>query len=176
MTETSTIPQELSLTINGSKLAVAQRPDLSVFEPALRSVALSDSPIMVRALPEDHDFFLERLHGLSRRSKMPVRRCRDAADTQILLDAATRGEDEEATLGTWALFDVHLWTEDHQDKLGSLLEHLDLARLHGRLRHDRIPRVVMFAELGNRAKVLNRLDRRLSYFTLTVAPQESKEK
>lgn len=176
MNETTTAPQELALTINGSKLAVAYRPDLEPFEPALRSVALSDSPVMVRSLPEDHDFFLERLHGLSRRASMPVHRCPDPKDTDTLLKGAGKMDSEEATLGTWALYDLHLWSEEQQDKLGALLEHLDLARLHGRLRHERIPRVVMFAELGNRTKVLSRLDRRLSYFTLTATPQEPTEK
>lgn len=176
MMQTTSQTDELALTINGSKLAVGARPDLTALEPALRSVALSDSPIVVRALPDDHEHFLVRLHALSRRSDLPVHRCGTVTDAQRLFEGVSRDIEETDTLGTWALYDVPTWDRSAQEKLSSLLEHLDLARLHGRLRHERIPRVVMLADLGSSEKVLTTLDRRISYFTMIAAPHEQTEK
>ncbi|MEO1232200.1 MAG: hypothetical protein AAFZ18_25205 [Myxococcota bacterium] len=176
MTQTQIHSEELTLTINGSKLAVGERPELAALEPALRSIALSDSPIVVRSLPDDHEHFLARLHALSRRSDLPVHRCSSAREAQRLFAGVARDIEETDTLGTWALYDVHAWERGAQEKLSSLLEHLDLARLHGRLRHERIPRVVMLADLGSKEKVLPALDRRISYFTMIAAPHEQTEK
>lgn len=167
----------LSLTINGSKLAVGLRPDLSELEPALRSVALSDSPIVVRAPREDHPHLLRRLHALGRRARLPVHECRCAEEAEPLLAGlSTKPETSPSALGTWALFEVESWPEDRQRALGDLLEALDLGRLHGRLRHERIPRVVMFSTHERPPRVLPSLDLRISYFTLVAVPTNPQEK
>lgn len=177
MFEASTNSSQLmSLAINGSELAVANLPDLSELEPALRSVALSDSPVVIRAPESVQNHLLEKLHQLGRRAALPLRICRSLEDADKLLNALSpRGDTHPATLGTWALFEVDTWPEDKQDKLGELLEELDLGRLHGRLRHERIPRVMAFTSLAKENRFRSALEKRISYFTIIAKPIERKE-
>jgi hypothetical protein len=167
----------LSLTVNGSKLAVGARPGLGELEPALRSVALSDSPVFVRAPEADFEHLLARLHQLGRRAQLPIFRVERPEDIDPLfeiLSSPRHGGD--TVLGTWALFAVSSWPEEKQEKLGELLETLDLARLHGRLRHERIPRVVVFSALEAPERLRPDLDQRVSYFTLVAEHHQPKEK
>lgn len=176
MTQDTTSSTCLALTLNGSRLAVGTRPDLAELDTALRSVALSDSPVLIRAPAEDYEHILNRLHALSRRSELPLHRCSAPNDAELLFEGIrSRGESREDAEGTWALFEVDDWPDERQEMLGKVLEQLDLGRLHGRLRHERIPRVMMFTDVGRTIRVLPSLDRRISYFTLTAEPTAPKE-
>lgn len=172
-----TTSQSLTLTINGSKLAVGTRPELSELEAALRGVALSDSPVVIRAPDDDQEHFLNRIHGLGRRRELPMHLCRDPQDARPLLDSVSEGADTTPEcLGTWALWGIDAWAQEEQQRLGDVLEALDLGRLHGRLRHERIPRVVMLSQPEGGSRLLPALARRISYFTLLAEPNEPSEK
>lgn len=176
MTEVLTTPTSVVLTINGSRLAVGTRPELTEFEAALRGVALSDSPVVIQALEEDQVHLVSRLHDLGRRCGMPLRECREVADLEPLFEGVTGGaETSDGCLGTWALYGVHRWSEEDQDRLGEILEVLDLGRLHGRLRHERIPRIIMLSSPEQASQLRSRLARRISYFTLTAKSGELQE-
>lgn len=167
----------LRLTINGSKLAVGTRPGLDEFEAALRGVALSDSPVVVHAGEDVQEHLLGRLHSLGRRNGMPLHECRDVNAVEPLFDGVSGGaETSDGCLGTWALYGVETWTEKDQDRLGEILEVLDLGRLHGRLRHERIPRIVMLSSSERGRRLRTGLARRISYFTLIAEPHEPEEK
>lgn len=162
----------LLLTINGSKLAVGTRPGLAELEAALRGVALSDSPVIVKAPAEDQPHLLQRLHELGRRKGLPIHECRESDQINLLLQGVNSGADTTTDcLGTWALYGVESWDEDMQERLGKVLEALDLGRLHGRLRHEKIPRVVLMTQNGRSRRLVPLLSRRISYFTLTAEPQ-----
>ncbi|MBX2811651.1 MAG: hypothetical protein KTR25_07570 [Myxococcales bacterium] len=165
--------QSFSLIINGSELATGQLPQLLELEPALRSIALSDSPVIIRSPDSVQEHILDRLHCLSRRATLPVRKCNSINDADQLLDALSpRGDTHPSTLGTWAIFNIDQWPKDAQNRLSELLEALDLGRLHGRLRHERIPRVMAFCAIPSTTNLTSALERRLSYFTLTAKPTE----
>lgn len=166
----------LALTVNGSRLAVGERPTLEALDPALRSVALSDSPVFVRAMEADFDHLLTRLHRLGRRSELPVFKVDAPEDIEPLFGILAAPEDAGPdVLGTWALFYVADWSEEHQEKLGELLETLDLARLHGRLKHERIPRVIVFSRNDQPGRLSPALGQRVSYFTLVAEQTQPKE-
>ncbi|MGF1510203.1 MAG: hypothetical protein ACFB9M_11955 [Myxococcota bacterium] len=161
----------LALRVNGSLLAVGRRPALAELNPALRGVALSDSPVLVQAEPQDANLIIERIHTLGRRSEMPSRTCHTDVDAVVLLDAIhSSGDVKPDALGSWALFNVHWWSETKQKELAGVLEELDEGRLHGRLRHERIPRVVvaMSPELKS-SRLIPVLDQRLNYFHISVS-------
>jgi hypothetical protein len=166
----------LKLEVNGSVLAVARRPLLAELEPALRGIALSDSPVLVRADPFDADHVVQRLHVLSRRAELPLQSVHHERDVTSLLGAL--GKDGEAcseARGTWALHHVHWWSMDRQLDLAALLEDLDTARLHGRLGHHHIPRIVVVSGLGERlGKLEPTLEQRLTFFHLTISPNLEK--
>lgn len=175
MTESDT-STGLALTVNGSKLAVGRRPNLVELDPALRSVALSDSPVFVKAPKTDQEHLLQRLHNLGRRARLPLHRCLTPSDAGALFGVLTSpSKAEHETLGTWSLFSVESWPTEHQEQLGKLLEALDLARLHGRLRHEKIPRVVVMANPEATPDFIPDLRRRVSYFSVLAQPEQPKE-
>ena len=163
--------EHVSLTINGSELAVAGHPEFQELESALRSIALSDSPVVIRSPEEVQEHLLNRLHALGRRADLPIHICRIAKEAEELMSAlSTKGDTTSTSLGTWALFDIEKWPENQQNRLGELLEQFDLGRLHGRLRHERIPRVMAFSNLFVKNRIKPSLEKRISYFTLTIKP------
>ena len=165
----------LALTINGSKLAVGQRPSLSELDPALRSVALSDSPIIIKAPASDQSHLVSKLHKLGRRSSLPLRQCTVAEEAYELFDAVEdSGDTKPGALGTWVLYNINSWPISHQQRLSRVLEALDLGRLHGRLRHEKIPRVIVVTSQNGTASMPSDLEKRISYFRLT-AELETKE-
>lgn len=168
--ETATKDTGLALRVNGSLLAVGRRPELAELEPALRGIALSDSPVLLRADNQDGGWIIQRLHGLGRRGELPCRTCHTAVDAEDLLEAVDdSGEVSPDVAGTWALFNVHWWSVDRQEQLASLLSKMDEGRLHGRLRHEHIPRVVVTVspEL-KQTKLQPELERRLAYFNVSA--------
>lgn len=176
MNEALAWAEEVTLTVNGSKLAVGTRPKLTALEPALRGVALSDSPVVVRAASDDQSHLVERLHALGRRSKLPLHVCRSPKDARPLFEGMQAGgQTSPEAHGTWALFGVDHWPAAEQEELGTLLEVLDLGRLHGHLSHERIPRVIVLMDGERSAHVLPSLERRISYFTLMTEAHKSTE-
>lgn len=176
MITTTTPAPRLCLTINGSKLAEGTAPSYEELQPALRSIALSDSPVIVRAPDEARQHLVEELHRLGRRAQLPIHPCTSAQEAEPLFDSLTaRGETKPECLGTWALHDVGAWPRASQEKLSDLLEALDLGRLHGQLRHERIPRVVMLTSHADAPSILPSLARRIGYFNLTAVPTAGKE-
>src|SRR5688500_8957650 len=88
----------INLKINGSLLAIGKRPSLNELDAPLRGVALSDSPVLVRATREsDRTHLTGRLHALSRRRDLPLYVCKNVADARSLIKSGSRG--------TWALYD-----------------------------------------------------------------------
>ncbi len=181
MTELSAAQDGLALTVNGSLLAVGIRPQLGELEGALKSVALSDSPVIIRGQNDDRSYLLDRLHKLGRRSDLPVHQCRSPTEAEPLFASVMdNGDTEIEALGTWALHSVDAWPRDLQIQLNHILEALDLGRLHGRLRHEKIPRIVVLQESEtDNSKLLPELSKRLSYFNLSTkacVPGEEKKK
>jgi hypothetical protein len=162
----------LALHINGSLLAVGQRPALGEFDPPLRGVALSDSPVLIKASEQDGPVLVERLHALGRRRALPMHDCRSPEEALRLLGAVREtGETSPEALGTWAFYGVTSWPSSMQSELNRVLAMLDEGRLHGRLRHEGMPRVVVVQYPGERADHLDpELVQRLSFFSLSTAP------
>lgn len=113
---------------------------------------------------------IERLHQMGRRAQLPCRSCHTDAEACALFEAIVEANDvSDDSLGTWALFNVHWWAEDKQRRLFDVLGVLDENRLHGRLRHERIPRVVVTVSPDlKKTKLLPELEQRLSYFKLSA--------
>jgi len=168
----------LALKVNGTMLAVGKRPSLESWNPALRGVALSDSPVLIQASHQDSAFILDRLHDLGRRRNLPVRQCHTEEEGGVLLHSLkSDGTVQEDALGTWAIFNVHWWSDEAQIRLADLLGKLDEARLHGRLRHDRIPRVIVTMHPDTQASSLRSgLRQRLSYYHLAAVTPKLKGK
>jgi len=165
----------LGLKINGALLAVGRRPALEEWTPALRGIALSDSPVLIQATHQDAAFLLDRIHELGRRSNLPLHHCHSESESVPLLQSIrSKGSVSDDALGTWAIFNVHWWSEDSQIRLAEILAGFDEARLHGRLRHERIPRVVVTMNPDTPASNLRgELRQRLAYYHLTaVKPKE----
>lgn len=166
----------LGLKVNGSLLAVGKRPALDAWTPALRGIALSDSPVLIQASHQDAAYILERIHALGRRRDLPVHHCHTEDEGQSLLHALqSDGTVHDEALGTWAVFNVHWWSDEAQSRLADLLGELDEARLHGRLRHDRIPRVVVTMNPDTQASSLRSgLRQRLAYYHLSAVMPKTK--
>lgn len=168
----------VALRINGSLMGVAPEPNLDELEQALRGIALSDSPVLLRGSEQICHDLVEQLHRLGRRAALPMHNCHSPEDAEHLFRTVLDEEDEpnDAALGTWALFRVEAWPRELQVSLHRILEALDESRLHGRLRHDRIPRVVVVQESDSDGRSLDpALKRRLSYFNLSATRATSAE-
>ncbi len=160
----------LAVTLNGAKIRFSPDGGPERLDPALRCVALSDSPVLVEAPEEHQGWLVERIHQLGRRSMLPLHRCPDLESAGRLLAAVGKDGSPEEALGTWALFDVARWPKEPQRALASLLELLDLNRLHGRLRHDRIPRVIVVKSEA-KLDLDPALSQRAGYFHLLAVRQ-----
>lgn len=159
----------VDLVVNGARLAEAEVDDLSVLERPLRSLALADSPVLLRGSTEDCRHVVQRLHELGRRASLPLHFADAPEATLPLLDLAGAMQARPETVGTWALHGVHAWPEDTQARLATALEALDEARLSGELRHEDIPRVIVVVDVDRPAKdLLPELSARLSYFKLRL--------
>lgn len=167
---------KLALHINGTLLAVADADDLENFDPALRGVAMSDSPVLIQGEGDTCDLLCDRLHALGRRNEQPVHRCNVPEEAERLFNSVLgRNPSEGESLGTWALHRVEAWPREMQLNLQRVLETLDESRLHGRLRHDRIPRVVVLqSEAPTHSRLEPELHQRLSYFNVAARPHEDK--
>jgi hypothetical protein len=165
----------LALKVNGSLLAVGRRPALSELGPALRGVALSDSPVLVQAEPQDAAYIMDQLHRLGRRSALPCRTCHTDLDAEALFEAIhDSGDVDPRALGSWVLNNVHWWSEERQVQLADVLNGLDEGRLHGRLRHERIPRVMVSVSPDVRTrKLIPELGQRLAYFHILASESRS---
>ena len=95
----------VALHVNGHFLAEAQESSFDAFEYALRGVALSDSPVLIRASDRHLRDLVERLHRLGRRKQQPVHQCRHPEEAQKLFRVVLESDDHESgdALGTWAL-------------------------------------------------------------------------
>lgn len=159
----------VGLRVNGSVLAVGDRPELASFENALRGVALSDSPVLIRGQSPDRKLLAERLHRLGRRAELPLRMCFSPDDAEDLFRAVGGPDSPPEALGTWALYGVASWPRELQLLLHKVLETLDEGRLHGRLAHERIPRVLVLEEPDDTGAGLEpELQRRLTFFSLAM--------
>jgi len=114
---------------------------------------------------------------LGRRAKLPVHECHAPEEAEDLFRSILAlGEPSEESLGTWALFHVEAWPRELQVSLLRIIERLDESRLHGKLRHERIPRVVVIQERESEAAALDpNLKRRLSYFDVSVTETGTQE-
>lgn len=152
----------INLRVNGALLAVGKRPSLNELDAPLRGVALSDSPVLLRASrDEDRAHVTGRLHALGRRSELPLHVCKNVDEARALIKNGARG--------TWALYDVAAWSEQEQASLANLLAQFDQHRLHGHLAHDRIPRVVVVEGAESAAKLAPELAQRLAFFDIAIA-------
>jgi len=159
----------LDLVVNGARLAEALADDLSVLERPLRSLALADSPIHLRGRLTDCSHVVERLHQLGRRAALPLRLCETAQAAEALLAAAVAPPPRASIVGTWALYGVHEWPPETQNRLAAALEALDEGRLSGQLSHQDIPRVIVIVDADRTTKdLLPELSARLSYFKLRL--------
>ena len=166
----------LALKVNGTTLALGRRPKLTEWTPALRGIALSDSPVLVQASDQDAAHILDQLHRLGRRSELPVHHCHTESEGADLLEALdTDGAVLDAALGTWAIFNVHWWSEESQTRLADVLGSFDEARLHGRLTHAKIPRVIVTMNAHTLASTRGEpLRRRLAYYHLSATAPKDK--
>ncbi len=171
---TLALEEKLALKINGAVLTIAERPALKELDAPLRGIALSDSPVLIQGTTEDCDQLVNKLHSLGRRAALPVRTCYSPDEAEVLFDAILAdGDTQTGVLGTWALHGVDSWPRELQMSLNRVLEAFDEGRLHGRLRHERIPRVVVLQQREARKGALEpELQRRLSFFHLTAGPHE----
>lgn len=169
----------VELRVNGSVLAKSSASDLHDFDPVLRGVALSDSPVLLEG-PADHQSLLvNRIHLLGRRAELPLHICYSARDAEVLFEALQEsGSVTQNSLGTWALHEVSSWPDELQRTLSGILDLLDEGRLHGRLRHEVIPRVVVLEEeLPDVASTYTpELQKRLSFFHLSTCPKKRTKK
>lgn len=168
-----TSADRVALHVNGHLLAVAQESGFHAFENALRGVALSDSPVLIRADDRHCGDLVNRLHKLGRRHEQPVHEIRHPEEAErlfrVVLDSDP--EDSSEALGTWALHQVDAWPREMQLSLYRVLEQLDQSRLHGRLRHEKIPRVVVLQSDSQSGMSLEpELAARLSYFSVEARP------
>lgn len=168
-------PESLELHINGTLLAVSETADLEDFDPALRGVALSDSPVLIQGSTTTCDLLCERLHALGRRNSQPVHRCNLPEEAERLFRHVLDKTDAEGeSLGTWALHRVEAWPRELQLSLQRVLEQLDESRLHGRMHHDRLPRVVVLQdEAPGHSRMEPELHQRLSYFSVAARPSNT---
>lgn len=170
--------QGVALHINGSLMGVAPKPALQDFERALRGVALSDSPVLLQGGEDICSGLLEQLHRLGRRAALPMHNCHSPQEAENLFRTVLDEEEgpNEDALGTWALHRVEAWPRELQVNLHKILQALDESRLHGRLRHDRIPRVVVVQGPDSDCEALEpELLRRLSYFELSASDATAAE-
>lgn len=160
----------IDLVVNGARLAEADEADLSVLERPLRSLALADSPILLRGAHEDCVYVIDRLHELGRRAHLPLHVCQTIEPAEALLSLGAHEPAHSAqVVGTWALYDVGRWPQARQLDLARALEALDEARLAGRLGHADIPRVlVIIPPFEAEDALVPRLSARLSYFKLRL--------
>jgi hypothetical protein len=157
----NTSPDAIKLRVNGTLLATGVRPAMNQLDAPLRGVALSDSPVLVRATREDdRSYVTGRLHALGRRADQPLHVCKSVDDARSLINNGARG--------TWALHDVASWTVEEQNSLAKLLAMLDQHRLHGNLSHDRIPRIVVIEGPDATKKLAPALIQRLSFFDIAL--------
>lgn len=165
--------ETIALRVNGTSLPPAERTDLRRFDAVLRGIALSDSPVLIRAEREDDKRrIVARLVAFGRRSDLAVRPCLSFPDAVGLIDSVLTGQTERDVAGTWALHNVSTWDAESQRALARVLEVLDACRLEERLPHERIPRVVVL-EASRSAELTPELARRLGFFEISVGTQDS---
>jgi len=99
--ETSITDTGLALRVNGSLLAVGRRPRLVELEAPLRGIALSDSPVLLRADTQDGGWIIQRLHALGVR---PDRGALDGPGLRVPTDEG-RVVDHVAGIGEGAFDD-----------------------------------------------------------------------
>jgi hypothetical protein len=163
-------PDAMTLRVNGAVLAVAKRPALAELDGALRGIALSDSPVLISARREDDRAVIaSRIHTLGRRRELPLRVCLREDEAKPLLVGALDERTGTDVRGTWALHGVGTWSSEMQHGLAAFLRALDEWRLHGRIAHERIPRVVVIEGPDGRAKLDPELVKRLSFFDVAAS-------
>lgn len=152
----------LDLRVNGSLLCTARRPALCELDAPLRGVALSDSPVLIRASQkDDRDHVTGRLHALGSRRALPLHVCRKIDDARALLKSGAHG--------TWALQDVGAWSDAEQIALAKLLAAFDQHRLHGNLSRAELPRIVVTESSDGCSKLHPELAQRLAFFNIALA-------
>jgi len=152
----------VDLRVNGELVCSARRPRLGALDAPLRGVALSDSPVLIRASrEEDRIHVAGRLHALGRRRALPMHECRSVAEARALVKSGAHG--------TWALFDVAAWSDGEQRNLARLIALFDQHRLHGNLAREELPRIVVIESSDSGGKLRPELEQRLAFFNIAIA-------
>jgi hypothetical protein len=158
-----------AVRLNGAVVGKGSAPTSPEVQRALRGVALSDSPVLVRAEAEqDRRGIANTLHVLGRRKALPMHECKSAEDALPLFRGVLGKIESALVFGTWALYGVASWSKEQQRELCRVLGALDEHRLHGRLSHERMPRVIVL-EGDNKAALEPELARRLSFFCIATS-------
>jgi len=177
MSDTEMNKEEVALHVNGHLLAVADEEKFHDFDAALRGVALADSPVLIRAKDDHCGDLVRRLHKLGRSNQQPVHQCRHPEEAERLFRIMTTSNNSESTeiLGTWAMHRIDAWPREMQLTLRRVLEQLHQNSLHGRLRHERIPRVLVLQSNEDSSVNLEpELVTRVSYFSVEARPAAKK--
>ncbi|MCK6548626.1 hypothetical protein L6R52_22465 [Myxococcota bacterium] len=172
-------PPAFVVRLNGTLLNGAARDGRgSALDVPLRGIALSDSPVLIHSdVDAERTEMVMRLHVLGRRRRHPIHVCHTEQDAEALFRLVPRDEQKTSpastldavvrAAGTWAMQDVGTWSKEHQLELVRLLAILDEHRLHGRLPHDKIPRV-MVVQSSRGPELVPELQQRLSFFELSL--------
>src|SRR5258708_602415 len=97
--------QRVPVRINGSRAMDAARPEFNELDRVLTGIALSDSPVLIRAKnPEDGALLAKRLHTLGRRYELELSFACSVDETRELA--------ERGVSGTWTLLSVSDWREE----------------------------------------------------------------
>lgn len=152
---------KVSIRINGSRPTHALRPDFSELDRVLKGIALSDSPVLIRAQdPEDAMLLGRRLHLLGQRRGLELSVARAPADAVRL---AT-----EKVPGTWLLVSVSDWAHEAQSELAALIASIDESRLSCRIAPERMPRIVVLERADAPHGLAPALEQRLAFFSIAA--------
>jgi hypothetical protein len=153
--------EKVSIRINGSRATFALRPDFSELDRVLKGIALSDSPVLIRAQHADDAMLLgRRLHVLGQRRTLELSVAHMPTEAHRL---AT-----EKTPGTWLLVSVSDWTDEAQSELAALIASMDEGRLSCRIAAEKMPRIVVLERADAPHGLAPALEQRLAFFSIAA--------